>query len=486
MNYLSASQIAAMVKRGDMNSVDITAHYLANIERFNPQLNAFVDIYNDKARLTARQCDARRDKDSDKLGPLHGVPVSVKECFLMAGTRSSVNFPPLKNHVAADTSMLVKRLQNAGAVILGKTNIPTLLSDAQTFGPLYPQCNNPHDLSRTPGGSTGGGAAALAADMTTLELGSDIGGSIRNPSAFCGLYGFKPTENGHFQDGHVPPLPGNKVGWGAMNSTGPLARSAADLKLATDVLFAPNYQAQHYLPVVSPASPPTSLKGLKIGVLNSLYHLSPGSDISHAMDSMSNALAEAGATVSPVSIDPALAKELLLCWVSLFGYFMAQTLSWPIRQVFYFRFRAALKDSSLDARAAFKQGLGLNFREFSRCLARRQELIQEIHRLYAPFDTVLSPTALGPAFAHNHKHDRIALGGESVPYIDYCFPFVALYNITGMPVLTVPAGHNGEDLPLGLSFAAPRYADNWLLAFGELLEEQGFTTPVNATPDGLK
>ncbi|MEW9797989.1 amidase [Alteromonas sp. CYL-A6] len=486
MDYLSASHIAQAIRQGSLSATDITQHYLSNIERYNSHLNAFVDVFSDRAVLQARQRDAVIKKTPDKAGPLHGVPVSVKECFLMAGTRSSVNYPPLKKHVAATTSMLVQRLERAGAVILGKTNIPTLLSDAQTFGPLYPQCNNPHDLSRTPGGSTGGGAAALAADMTSLELGSDIGGSIRNPSAFCGLYGFKPTENGHCNDGHVPPLPGSTLGWSAMNSTGPLARRAGDLALACKVLFAPDWVDQHYLPVASPATPPTSLKGLNIGVLTSLYHLNPGSDVTAALSSLQQKLEQAGATVTPVHIDPELAKKLLLCWVSLFGYFMGQTLSWPIRKLFYLRFRGALKDSSLDARAAFKRGLAMDFKAFSRCLAERQHLIGEIHRLYSPYDTVLSPTAMGPAFTHNHQHQRIALDGIDMPYIDYCFPFVALYNLTGMPVLTVPAGRNDSGLPVGLSFAAARHADDWLLAFGELLEQQGMTTPLTQTPDALQ
>ncbi len=486
MQYLGANQIAQQIKSGVINSVDITRYYLEKIQTLNPSLNAFVDVFDQQAIVTAKQRDVKFGKSEPHLlGPLHGVPISIKECFGIAGTRSTVNFPPLKQNIANDTSLLVTRLQQAGAVILGKTNVPTLLSDAQTFGPLYPQCNNPHDITRTPGGSTGGGAAALAADMTALELGSDIGGSIRNPAAFCGLYGFKPTENGHFQDGHIPPLPGNTLGWGAMNSTGPLARRADDLTLACDVLFAPDWTEQYYLPITSNKAAPESLNGVRIGVLNSLYGMSPGNDVSKAIEDTKAKLKQAGARVESMQIDKSLSEKLLLNWVSLFGFSMGQTLSWPLRKVFYWRFKTALKDSNLDARNAFKLGLSLNFKAFSRCLAIRKELTQEIHRLYAPYDTVLSATALGPAFPHNHKHQRIELDGESIPYIDYCFPFVALYNLTGMPVLTVPCGTQ-QGLPIGLSFAASNHSDRYLLALGRLLEQQGVTSPLTNVPAGIR
>ncbi|MFC7158952.1 amidase family protein [Pseudidiomarina halophila] len=204
MKYLSATEIARQINAGQLTSTAITEHYLNRIENYNPKLNAFVDLYPDTARLAAKQRDQQKD---DQPGPLHGVPISVKECYQVKDTRTTLNYPPLRNLVADSTSLLVQRLLDAGAVLLGKTNVPTLLADAQTFGPIYPRANNPYDLSRTPGGSTGGGAAALAADLCALELGSDIGGSIRNPAHHCGLFGLKPTENGHHLDGHIPPFP---------------------------------------------------------------------------------------------------------------------------------------------------------------------------------------------------------------------------------------------------------------------------------------
>lgn len=159
MNYLTASDIARAIAANEFSSAAVTEHYLQRIEQHNSQLNAYVDVYRKQAMAQAQQ----RDQVSGARGPLHGVPVSIKECYLYEGTPTTLNYPPLKNYVGKQTSPLVQRLIDAGAVILGKTNVPQLLADSQTFGPLYPTANNPFDLRRTPGGSTGGGAAALAA-----------------------------------------------------------------------------------------------------------------------------------------------------------------------------------------------------------------------------------------------------------------------------------------------------------------------------------
>src|SRR5688572_9499896 len=216
--FASACELAAMIRNGQISAYQLTELYLARIQQHNPALNA-IAIGNDADALrTARERDDDLRKNSVR-GPLHGVPVTVKESFNLTGLKTTVNFPQLKDNVASSDALIVQRLKEAGASILGKTNIPTMLSDYQSFGPLYPTANNPYDMTRTPGGSTGGGAAAVAAGLTTLEIGSDIGGSVRVPAHFCGLFGLKPTENAATHgDGHVPPVPGSHGGFVAMAS----------------------------------------------------------------------------------------------------------------------------------------------------------------------------------------------------------------------------------------------------------------------------
>ena len=208
MIYKGASEHAQAIRNGACKITDLLEVYGNQIKKHNDKINAIVIDNIEAARESARLLENQL-QEGKELGPLYGVPVTVKEAFNMKGLKTTVNYPRLKDYVPQEDSIFVKRLYEAGAIILGKTNVPMLLSDSQTFGPLYPTCNNPYDITRTPGGSTGGGAAAVAAGMTTFELGSDIGGSIRNPSHYCGLFGLKPTQNAHHQDGHIPPLPGS-------------------------------------------------------------------------------------------------------------------------------------------------------------------------------------------------------------------------------------------------------------------------------------
>ncbi|MGI0153201.1 amidase [Pseudidiomarina sp. WS423] len=459
MNYLSATTIANAIQAGDLTSTAITEHYLTRIEQHNPKLNAFIDTYRSQALVQAKQ----RDDNANRLGPLHGVPISIKECFLYQGTATTLNYPPLKNYQGSQTSPLVQRLLDAGAVILGKTNVPQLLADSQTFGPLYPTANNPFDVTRTPGGSTGGGAAALAADLCALELGSDIGGSIRNPAAYCGLFGLKPTENGHSHDGHVPPLPEHKLGFSVMNCTGPLARAPEDLELAYRVLYPDQQLKLEGRP----------LSGYTFGYFDNFHGLTAGQSVQLGLGKLKQLLVAQGATLKPVTIDKQLAAQVMELWAELFGFSIAQNLPWLIRKIFYMKFRPALRDSSLTLIPALKRGLSLDFKHLSRALYRRREVIAELNRSFAACDAVLSPTALGPAFQHNHQHQRIALDGEQIPYMDYCFPFVALYNLSGQPVLTVPSGCDELGLPIGISISAPHHHEGRLLHIGHLLAQNG-------------
>jgi amidase len=186
--FASASEHATSIREKRTSCQQLAELYINRIHQYNPALHALVISTEAEALRTARERDADL-KHGIVRGPLHGVPVTVKEAFNLAGFRTTVNFPPLKNNIAATDALIVKRLKAAGASILGKTNIPTMLSDCQSFGPLYPTANNPYDVTRTPGGSTGGGAAAVAAGLTTIEIGSDIGGSIRLPAHFCACSG---------------------------------------------------------------------------------------------------------------------------------------------------------------------------------------------------------------------------------------------------------------------------------------------------------
>ena len=473
MIYSSAHEHAQKLAKGEYSSQELTKAYYSRIQKLNPDINALVYLNEQRAIETAKELDQQRTR-IENPGPLFGVPVTIKECFKMQGTPTTLNFPPLKNYVADENSIIVKRLQEAGAIILGKTNVPTLLTDAQTFGPLYPTCNNPFDRTRIPGGSTGGGAAAVASGMTTFEIGSDIGGSIRNPSHFCGLFGLKPTHNGHAQDGHIPPFPGHQVGFSAMNCTGPLARSMDDIELSYRICYAPRWDYLRNLPVNVTRPNHESLAGYKFACFDSLLGLQAGSDVRNAIDQFARRIEAEGGQVERIKLDDQLVTRILQNWARLFGFVIGQENSWPKRQIMKFLFGKDLKDSRIPAKKALAEGLSLNFKQFTYALYEQQETIAEFSKHYENFDFLVSPTSVGPAFKHNPKHEHIPLDGELIPYPDYCFMFVMLFNQLQNPVLTFPTGLNPEGLPIGLSVSAPHHAEQQLIHLGKLLERAGY------------
>src|SRR5262245_22018346 len=208
-DFGTATQALAALRRGAISSRELTTHVLARIDKLNPALNCFVTVTPNEALTAAKHADAQRGKRSgkgSKLGPLHGLPIVVKDTYATKGVRTTAGSKMLEQYVPEGDAVVVARLKAAGAVIVGKTNTPEWAADWQAFNAVTGQSNNPWDPTRTPGGSTGGGAAALAAGLGFLEVGSDIAGSIRVPSHFCGIYGHKPTWNLVPMRGHIPPL----------------------------------------------------------------------------------------------------------------------------------------------------------------------------------------------------------------------------------------------------------------------------------------
>src|SRR6516162_5947504 len=236
--FRSATELADAIRRRELSSREVLDHYLARIERLNPPLNAVVTLDAERARRAADAADAAVAR-KETLGPLHGVPMTIKDTYEIAGLRTTCGFAAWSEHVPDDDAEAVRRLRDAGAVFIGKTNVPSLASDWQTYNPIFGVTRNPWDRERTTGGSSGGAAAAVATGLTAMELGSDIGGSIRVPSNWCGVCGHKPTWGIVPQRGHLPPPPGTLADTD-LGVMGPIARSVEDLGLALDVLAGPD------------------------------------------------------------------------------------------------------------------------------------------------------------------------------------------------------------------------------------------------------
>src|SRR5215468_7487089 len=304
--FESAARLARAIRKGRLSAQDATDSHLERIARLNGPINALVVVDGEAARKAARAADRALRKKGASPGPLHGVPITIKEAFDVAGLRTTASHPPLKDNVAQRDASLVARLRAAGAVILGKTNVPELCMDFQTDSPLFGVTKNPWDAERGPGGSTGGGAAAVAARLSPLELGSDIGGSVRNPAHYNGIFSLKPTEWRVPAHGHVPDLPGVTRAVRYMGVFGPLARSVEDLETALRVIAGPDGNEAEAPPVLVGPTPSLRLKDLRIAVLESNPLVKVSADTAKVVQATAKLLAKAGAKVKraePAGLD---------------------------------------------------------------------------------------------------------------------------------------------------------------------------------------
>jgi len=291
--YKSAVELTAAIRERKVGALELLDHYLARIERFNPKLNAVIALRLEHARERARAADAALAR-GEVWGPLHGLPMTVKESYQVAGLPTTWGHTGFRDNMAREDAVVVQRLEAAGAIVFGKTNVPYLLQDFQSYNEIYGTTNNPWDIARIPGGSSGGSAAALAAGLTGLETGSDIGGSIRNPAHFCGVFGHKPTHN-------VVPLRGHSLGglsFADISVVGPLARAAEDLALYMDCVAGADLWHAPGWTLTLPAAKSSRLQDWRVAVW--LDHpLSPvDRAVGDRIQRAAAALAKAGATVS--------------------------------------------------------------------------------------------------------------------------------------------------------------------------------------------
>ena len=475
--FASASELSGLIASRSLSSEAVTELYLSRIRAHNPALQSVIVPNAEDARRTARERDADLARGAAP-GALHGVPITVKESFDVAGLPTTVNFRQLKGNVATANALVVARAREAGAVVLGKTNIPTLLSDYQSFGPVYPRANNPYDVTRTPGGSTGGGAAAVAAGLTAIEFGSDIGGSIRLPAHFCGVFGLKPTENAALHgEGHVPPLPGARSGFVAMASMGPLARTVGDIELAWRVMNRQTWSPLTHLP--SKPRSKAAASEYRVAWCDEMGPVGSDDDTKKVIASVVRSLERAGVRCERRPFDERWLRDAYAVWGAIFGVILGQTSPWLGRQVMKLQMSRMARGSALGIGASLRDGLSLDFKRFSAVLRRRTELTADLQRRFDEYDFIIGPTAAGPAFAHNPQHRPIVSEGRALAYVDYVMPFTLVYNSCGNPVLVVPAGRSADGLPIGCQIAAPHYAEDDLIHFGRLVETLGarFTPP---------
>jgi amidase len=464
--------LAALTARR-VSSVELLQAELDRHEETHATLNAVVATDVERAMAQARAADDLRVK-GEATGLLAGLPMTVKDTLDVAGMPASSGLETLRRRKAEDAAA-VRHARAAGAVIWGKTNTPVLAGDWQTYNALYGTTNNPWDPGRTTGGSSGGAAAALAAGVTALEIGSDIGGSLRVPASFCGIYSHKPTWGLVDQHGHVPPSPGS---WSErdLNVVGPMARSARDLRLLLAVLEDGPLAAK---------APPSDLREARIALWldEPSFPLDP--EVRTVVESFAAELSAAGAQVTPIA-SPVHAPTLMGAYQTLLGAVLGEDLP-PAMFRSMQRVRLLAKLGLAGAAGPGSQtALALSYtathREWMAADAVRRRLRREIGGMFERFDVILSPITPVAAFPHDHrpfgKRRLTTSDGRTIPY-ESMLNWIALATALHLPATAIPAGPAASGLPVGVQLIGPQNGDAKCLALAQAIEEavRGFTAP---------
>ncbi|MGW0889546.1 amidase [Saccharopolyspora sp. NPDC002578] len=479
-NQQSAEAVLAALRAGEVSSAELTEEAISRIERDDEVINAICVPDFDGARAAAHRADRARARGEDR--PLLGVPMTVKESYDVAGMPTTWGMPPHRDHVPAEDAVQVSRIKAAGAVVLGKTNVPLGLQDIQTFNEIYGTTRNPWDHARTPGGSSGGSAAALASGFGALSLGSDLAGSLRTPAHFCGVYAHKPTVGLAATRGMVaptaPPLPVDLD----LAVVGPMARTARDLELLLDVMAGPDPltlgKAHH---VRLPPARHEQLGDFRVLVLDEHPFMPTGAAVRAGVERVADALADGGCRVerrSELLPDPA---EAAILYTQL--QFSGSVAHFPVDDYERLRSRAAgLSADDQNLEAARLRGMVLSHRDWLQVNDRRELHRLGWRRLFCEFDAVVCPITPTPAFPHDHAPDalarRIDVDGVEHPYFDQLV-WAGVATMPGLPATAVPAGRSPEGLPVGVQLIGPMFEDRTPLRLADLLEQVigGFQVP---------
>ena len=467
--FLPAHRLAALVRSREVSARELLGAHLAQVARHNPRLNALVTLDEERARARALAADEALAR-GESWGALHGVPITIKDSFNTAGVRTTSGYKRLRDHIPTHDATVVARLKAAGAILVGKTNLPTLTLDLQTNGHLFGRASNPWDEQRTPGGSTGGGAAAVAAGMCALEVGSDLAGSIRVPSHYCGIFGLKPTEHRVPISGHIPPLPGQARGVRYEGAAGPLARSVEDLKLGLKLLAGPDDEDFDVAPVPVRDVAPREPRAYRVAWTDDFGGLPVTQQTRAALASVARTLEGLGCRVERCA--PRLDfDEVWEVWGRVLGAELGAEMPALTRFLFSVRFRAMQGDSALNR--GIVRGVQSQMADYIDALAVRDRITGQVESFLTDWDAWLCPVTVGPAFTHRRGGQWLEVDGQQVAYMSGTCGFTAPFNLTGHPVVVLPLTRGVDPaLPLGLQVVGRRWLDEELLAFCQLLSHE--------------
>ena len=475
--FRSAMQLAADIRRKKIGCLELLETYLTRIEKYNPALNAIIVMDIEGARKRAKAADRAMAKKVI-WGPLHGVPMTIKESYDVVGMPTTWGVPELKDNYPKRNALAVDRFLRAGVVLFGKTNVPLYLADWQSFNAIYGTTNNPWDVTRTPGGSSGGSAAALAAGLTGIEAGSDIGASIRNPAHYCGVYGHKPTW------GIAPPrgqaLPG-KVAPGDISVIGPMGRSAEDLDLGLAVMAGPDEIDSAGWRLQLPAPRKKALREYKVAIMLTDSNSEVDREVQDRLQALADFLAKKKVKVSDRARPDVDTTEAQRIYIRL----LRAATSWRLRAEEFARNLEIVRGLAPDDESFYARMVRANtmyHRDWLAANEARHQMRWKWAEFFKEYDLLLCPAAASAAFPHDQqgeRHERtIRVNGRQVPTTDQLF-WAGFPGMVYLPSTVAPAGFTPVGLPVGVQIVGPQYGDRTCVAFARLLERefQGFVPP---------
>ena len=479
-SFKTATEATAALKARKVSAVELAQDVIGRIERHDARINAVCVRDFERGLKAAREADAALARGETR--PLLGIPMTVKESYNVAGLPTTFGFPPQKDFRPTEDALSIARVKDAGGVILAKTNVPVALADWQSYNEIYGTTNNPFNLGRTPGGSSGGSSAALAAGYGPLSLGSDIGGSLRVPAFHCGIYAHKPTYNLCANRGHVapplPPLPFNRD----LSVIGPMARGAADLAVLLDVIAGPDpIEDGVGYKLALPAARHTALKDFRVLLIDTDPVLPTNTEVRGALNDLAAKLTKAGVSVtrkSPLLPDFAASSRL---YMRMLLSFLSATFAPEIYEGAK-QAAAQLDPNNISLGAERLRGVALSHRDWVIADGGRTRLRAQWRDLFKTFDAVICPVMPTPAYPHDHSEPQeartIDIDGKKYPYSDQlAWPGIA--TLPGLPSTAIPLALSSDGLPIGVQIVGPWLEDRTPLKLAELIEREfgGFVPP---------
>lgn len=468
--FAPAHELARLIRRKKIGSLELLNAYVKRIETHNPRLNAIVATDLVRARKQARAAD-RMTVRGESLGPLHGVPMTIKESFDIKGMPSTWGRLDMRDHFPSQDSDAVKRFHAAGALVFGKTNVPTMLADWQTFNPVYGTTNNPWNTALVPGGSSGGSAAALAAGLTGLEAGSDIGASVRDPSHYCGVYGHKPTFGLCSIQGHALPefqSPDD------LAVVGPMARSARDLEIALHIMAGGDDVFSRGWRVKLQKPPQKRLKDFKVAVLKSADTAEVDVAVQERIQAVADGLAKAGATVSDTARPDIDLHDAHKTFILLLRAATARNLNATQWHAVKERL-ARLPAHREDYESWMLQACAMSHYEWLMLNEKRYRMQMQWEIFFKDYDLLICPTATTTAFAHQQDKERwermIDVNGRPQPSTTQLF-WAGYSGMVYLPSTVAPAGLSASGMPVGVQIIGPQYGDMVCIQLAKLLEKE--------------